>query len=79
MTNFYTGKIENGKLVTTHVRSLPQSAMLACPFVIMMPEHYRPNGSCRCNDHMHVEMQDWGYSWDNETGAWELPLDLEEG
>lgn len=27
-----------------------QASMLACPFVIMEFEHYRENGTCRCDD-----------------------------
>ena len=27
-----------------------QASMLACPFAIMDFEHYRPDGSCRCDD-----------------------------
>ena len=78
MTKFYTAKIRNGKLVTTHVRTLSQSAMLACPHFIMDPSHYRTNSTCRCDDHMHVEMLEWGYEWDNESGLWIAPKDPED-
>lgn len=30
--------------------SVARSAMLACPFVLIDLEHYRPDGSCRCNE-----------------------------
>ena len=64
MTEFYTGKIENGKLVTTHVRTLSQATMLACPFVIMEPSHYREDGSCKCDDAEERAMMiaEWEYS-----------------
>ena len=38
-----------------------------CPHVIIMPEHYRADGTCRCNDPEHVEMRAWGYKWRNGT------------
>jgi hypothetical protein len=44
----------------TNQRSLPQSAVRACPQYILVPEHYREDGSCRCNE---------GY-YDDETGDW---------
>lgn len=47
----------------TNVRMLPQSAMLACPHFIMVPEHYRADNSCRCDDKSHTEMKTWGYRW----------------
>ena len=67
MTNFYTGKIENGELKTTPIRSLPQSAMLACPFFIMVPSHYREDNSCKCDDPTEraVMIQEWGYTTDD--------------
>lgn len=55
----------------THVRTLRQSAMLACPHVIMAPEHYRDDETCRCDDPTNVEMAEWGYVWDAHTGKWE--------
>ncbi len=48
------------------VRVLNQSNLLDCPFVILMPEHYRRDGSCRCNDPEHTDMADWGYFWKGE-------------
>lgn len=44
---------------------MKQSDVLACPHVILSPEHYREeDGSCRCNDASHSEMEEWGYVWD---------------
>lgn len=48
----------------TNERDIPQSAMLACPHVILVPEHYRADNSCRCNDSTHKEMLAWGYVWE---------------
>lgn len=41
--------------------------MLKCPFSIMMPEHYRNDGTCKCDDPDHREMMihDWDYSRDD--------------
>lgn len=50
----------------TNVRMIKQSAMLECPWFIMMAMHYRADGSCRCNDSTHFEMQEWGYIWDGD-------------
>jgi hypothetical protein len=49
---------------------LCQSDMLTCPHAIMVFGHYRPGGSCRCNDPGHREMAEWGYTWDAEKGRW---------
>src|SRR5262245_17718038 len=48
----------------TNVRMIRQSAMAACPHFIMVPEHYRTDESCRCDDPEHSEMAAWGYMWD---------------
>ena len=50
------------------IRLLKQSDLLRCPHVILMPEHYRLSGQCRCDDRTHVEMREWGYKW--KRGAW---------
>lgn len=45
------------------VRYLKQSDMLKCPFAIMVPEHYRDDGTCKCDDPTHRAMmiKEWGY------------------
>jgi hypothetical protein len=68
MTRFSTLQLVDGKLVQTGVREIAQKAIRKCPHVILMPDHYRPDGSCRCTDHTHLEMKDWGYRW--RAGAW---------
>ena len=50
----------------TNMRMLPQSAMMKCPHFIMVPEHYRADNSCRCNDPKHKEMKEWGYRWNKK-------------
>lgn len=70
MTEF--GELQpDGRL--TNVRTIPQSALLACPHFILMPEHYRGNDTCRCDDPLHAEMADWGYNWDSNTERWIAP------
>jgi hypothetical protein len=65
MTRFSTlTKAEDGRLVETNIREIKQSDMLACPHCIMVPAHYRLDGSCRCDDPAHSEMDEWGYHWD---------------
>ncbi len=47
----------------SNVREIPQSCLQRCPFFIMMPEHYREDGTCKCNDPEHRKnvMYAWGY------------------
>jgi hypothetical protein len=47
----------------SNVREIRQSDLLACPFVIMAAEHYREDGTCKCNDpeHRKTVMEAWGY------------------
>jgi hypothetical protein len=68
MTRFSKAVLKDGKLVETDVREIAQSDLLACPHTILMAEHYRPDGSCRCNDPEHTIMREWGYRW--KDGAW---------
>ena len=58
----------DGALKHASIRLLKQSDLLRCPHVILMPEHYRLSGQCRCDDRTHVEMREWGYKW--KRGAW---------
>ena len=53
----------------TNVRMIKQLDILKCRNVIMVPEHYREDGSCRCNDADHREMEEWGYFWNGEHWA----------
>lgn len=61
---------EHGHAQYRHIRTIPQSAMLACPHFIMVPEHYREDNSCRCDDEWHEVMREWGYTWDANAGRW---------
>lgn len=51
--------IENGQIVEKNVRFIKQSDMQARPHCIMMPSHYRENGSCLCNDKNAIVMKEW--------------------
>lgn len=64
---FSQASIEGDKLKITNARRIRQSDIMACPHVIMVPEHYRTDGTCRCNDEAHTEMSDWGYTWDGHN------------
>lgn len=69
MTDIKFGKLdEDGRLIQE--RTLKQSDIMACPHIIMVPEHYREDGSCRCDDINHSEMVMWGYKWDLEKKQW---------
>lgn len=50
-------------LKTAVVTTLKQADMLKCPFAIIALEHYRPDGTCKCDDREHrVHMRkEWGY------------------
>lgn len=38
---------EKGKVTT--IKVIQTSDIMKCPKVILVPEHYRDDGSCRCN------------------------------
>lgn len=54
----------------TEVREIAQSSLLKCPHVIMMAEHYREDGTCRCNDKTATVMRTWGYRWSKKQERW---------
>lgn len=47
-----------------NIRYMKQSDMLKCPFAIMMPEHYREDGTCKCDDldHRAKMITEWEYA-----------------
>jgi hypothetical protein len=47
----------------TNRRSIKHSDLRKCKFAILVPEHYREDGSCRCDDPGHRAMMiaEWGY------------------
>lgn len=52
---------------------LKQSDILRCKFAILVPSHYRPDGTCLCDDAEHRAMMiaEWGYS---EADFADVPL-----
>jgi hypothetical protein len=58
----------NDKGETVSERDIDQKDVQKCPHVILMAEHYRTDGSCRCDDPTHTIMIEWGYVWDD--GQW---------
>ena len=56
--------------VESSVRYIKQGDMMKCPHFIMDPQHYRLDGSCKCNDASETIMAEWGYTWDKTTNQW---------
>jgi hypothetical protein len=54
---------EFGVIRESNVRIIRQSD-IACPFSIIVADHYREDGSCRCNDPEYREMMkaEWEYT-----------------
>lgn len=54
----------------TNVRLIKQADIVACPHYIMVPTHYRPDGSCKCDDadERAMMIREWGYSPDDFKG-----------
>jgi hypothetical protein len=52
----------------TNIRVIKQSDIAKCPHCIMVPNHYRDDGSCKCNDENETVMAEWGYEW--KDGQW---------
>ncbi len=61
-------KIQFGTLspegLLSNIRSIKQSDIGRCPHVILLPEHYREDGSCLCDDPDHRKrmIKEWGYT-----------------
>jgi hypothetical protein len=54
----------------SNVRMLKQSDIMKCPHVIFMPEHYRDDGTCKCDDPNETVMKEWGYRWHAGKKQW---------
>jgi hypothetical protein len=61
---FSDATIINGQVVESNIRMIKQSDISKCPFYILMPSHYRADGTCKCNDAMERRMmcKQWGYT-----------------
>ena len=62
--------LENGVAVEKNVRYIKQSDIKKCPNYICAPEHYNPNGTCKCTDKSETIMKEWGYKWSEKKGRW---------
>lgn len=59
------------------VTILKHGDIARCPHYIIAPEHYKPDGTCFCNDPNAAIMAEWGYKWDPEKKQWESDLALD--
>lgn len=55
------------------VRVIKRSDIAKCPHYILVPDHYREDGSCKCDDveHRVMMIREWGYTESNFEG---IPL-----
>lgn len=49
---------------------MEQGMIGACPHVIFTPDHYRADGSCKCDERDNADMKEWGYEWSETEGRW---------
>lgn len=59
-----------GRLVESNIRILKHSDLMRCPHTIIATEHYRPDGTCKCDDPNETVMKEWGYRWNGKRKAW---------
>lgn len=45
----------------------------ACTLGILAVEHFRDDGTCRCDDPTHKEMAEWGWRWSEAEKRWVAP------
>jgi hypothetical protein len=52
-----------GESGISNVREIKQSAIAACPYFILMADHYRQDGSCKCSNKVERAkmIKNWGY------------------
>jgi len=60
----------DGKIVQVDAKNINQSDIQKCPHCIFMAEHYRDDGSCKCDDPSDPFMKEWGYTWDEKNHQW---------
>jgi hypothetical protein len=53
------------------IHVLSQDIIFKCPHYIVVPDHYRADNTCRCNDPSHTEMRECGYRWNANKRLWE--------
>lgn len=52
------------------VYTMSNTMIRACDHFIMVPEHYREDRSCRCDDVNDPHMAEWGYTWNATDKRW---------
>lgn len=62
----------------TNVRVIHHADIARCPHLILVPDHYREDGTCRCDDPDAPSMATGGYVWSDEAGRWEAPAGEED-
>jgi hypothetical protein len=65
--------IKDGRIEIVSTRTIDPHR---CPHCIFGDDHYREDGSCRCDDPDHQEMAEWGYVWDGTS--WASPPEEQE-
>jgi len=53
------------------VFTISQAAIKRCPHFILVPDHYRYDNTCRCDDPTHIEMIGYGYIWNETKSKWD--------
>lgn len=56
--------------MTVKVRIVKHSDIAKCPHFILALEHYREDGTCRCDDPNAKVMREWNYRWSAKKGQW---------
>jgi hypothetical protein len=60
---------ENERLLREgQIRTMKHSDFAKCEHVILLPSHYRDDGTCKCDDPNEKQMKKWGYRW--KDGRW---------
>lgn len=58
---------------------LEHPSIRKCRHHIIAPEHYRTDGTCKCNDPHETAMRESGYRWDRKRKLWVLPNEVRHG
>lgn len=67
MVRYSAAVIDGDKITETFSRLIDPNR---CPHFILTAEHYREDGSCKCNDPNETVMAEWGYVW--RKGQWRV-------
>jgi hypothetical protein len=70
MVRFSKLDLVNGAPVESDVREIKQSDIAKCPHAIFVADHYRADGTCKCDDPNEKVMAEWGYHWDDKLKRW---------